>query len=321
MMTHAIRALLALLLMFHPAHAGGDSSAPWAKDVSDEQQRRANAMFAEANALFAQQAHPAALEKYRAAVALWDHPQIRFNMAVTLIRLERWIEAADALDASLRFGTGPFTPELHRRALDYQAQVRAHVGTLDASCTQRGVEVSLDGKPWFSCPGTRSARVPLGEHAIVAEGAGFMTTSRRVAVAGGATRAVPLELHPIATAVVIEEPRRRWAPWIVTGLGVAAGATGAGVWFVGYKRMDGVNARFAQECALGCDESALQALRAERARARREGTIGTAMMIGGGAMVLGGIVWAVIDRPRRSRPAVEIAPARGGLTASAGWRF
>ena len=85
---------------------------------------QANALFAEGNQLFAQQAHAPALEKYKAAIALWDHPLIRFNMAVTEIRLDRILEAADDLDERCATATTPFTPELYQQALDYQAPDR-----------------------------------------------------------------------------------------------------------------------------------------------------------------------------------------------------
>src|SRR5690606_37398674 len=122
------------------------------------------AAFAEANELFSQQAHQPAIEKYKEALAAWDHPLIRFNMAVSLVRLDRILEAAEALDSALRFGQAPFTPEEHQRALDYQRLVGGRIGNVEASCDQDGVQVLLDGKPWFQCPGTQKLRVMAGEH-------------------------------------------------------------------------------------------------------------------------------------------------------------
>src|SRR5439155_6363082 len=100
-------ALLALAAWCAIARA--EAPKPWSQGVPEATQQRANALFAEGNQLFAQQAHGPALDKYHAAIALWDHPLIRFNMAVTLIRLDRVLEAADELDRALRYGAQPFT--------------------------------------------------------------------------------------------------------------------------------------------------------------------------------------------------------------------
>jgi hypothetical protein len=109
--------LVTLVAASSPARA---DETPWAKGVPAPQQDKANALFAEANQLFGQQADGPALEKYKAAIALWDHPMIRFNMAVTLIRLDKVLDAADALEAALRFGSQPFTKELFQQAQTYQ---------------------------------------------------------------------------------------------------------------------------------------------------------------------------------------------------------
>src|SRR5689334_8622895 len=76
---------------------------PWETGISKTQRDKANALFAEGNQLFAQQAHQPAIEKYKEALKEWDHPLIRFNMAVSLVRLDRILEAAETLDAALRF--------------------------------------------------------------------------------------------------------------------------------------------------------------------------------------------------------------------------
>ena len=160
-----MKALLVLLLLCGVAAA----DVPWAENVSKESQSKANTLFAEGNELFAQQAHAPALEKYKAAIALWDHPLIEFNMAVTLVRLDRILEAADALDKALRFGAAPFpAAEQHQQALDYQKLIAGRVGTLEITCDAPAM-VLLDGQAWLNCPGKRTARVLAGEHVIVGE--------------------------------------------------------------------------------------------------------------------------------------------------------
>src|SRR5262249_52983673 len=128
---------------------------PWSEGVPVEQQNAANAEFAEANTLMTQQAHQPALEKYKSAIAKWDHPLIRFNMAAAEIRLDKLLEAAEDLDKALRYGADPFpNNEYYEQALNYQALLKGRIGEIAVSCDQGDVHLLLDGKPWSSCPGS-----------------------------------------------------------------------------------------------------------------------------------------------------------------------
>lgn len=307
-----------------PPPAPPEPPKPWAEGVPTQTQTQANQLFSEANQLFAQQAHAPALEKYAAAIALWDHPMIRFNMAVTMVRLDRILEAAETLEAALRFGTQPFTPELYQRALDYQRLVTGRIGTLTASCAQAGGQVQLDGKPWFSCPGKQTRRVMSGAHAIVAEAPGYLTISRKAVVEGGGAASEQLDLVAIDSAVRLVYPRPRWIPWTAAGLGVGVALGGFGVWFSGRRQLDRFESVFAQECPAGCeaDLSMHQALADQRDGALLKGKIGVSMMIAGGVVAVTGVVWAtVFNRARRVLPDMEVAPTSGGMTGAASWRF
>jgi len=314
------RALLIVLAVARTAAAEPE----WARGVPQATQDQANALFAQANQLFAEQAHAPALEKYQAALALWDHPLIRFNMAVTLIRLDRILEAADNLERAMRFGDAPFdTKDRYQQALDYQALLRGRVGSVEASCDQSGARVTLDGTPWFDCPGTQHKRVLAGEHAVVAEKAGFMTSSRRLVVAGGAAATAKLELVPIERAVKLQYPYSRWAAWSVAGSGAALALGGVFVWLAGKSQMDHFQADFALACQMGCkpDLSDQPGLASERDSAKLKGAIGIGMMIGGGAILAGGAIAGVLDHPKRILPNLEVAPTPGGASVRVGWRF
>jgi hypothetical protein len=292
---------------------------PWEVGISTAQRDTANAAFGEANTLFSQQAHQAAVEKYKEALKVWDHPLIRFNMAVSLVRLDRILEAAETLDAALRFGQDPFTPEEYQRALDYQRLVGGRIGNVEASCSQDGVQILIDGKPWFQCPGSKKQRVLAGEHVIVGEKKDFATASRRVVVAGNSTASAKLELRSFADAVKYEYPSPRWIPWTITGAGVAIGLGGLGFWFAGRNQMDKFEADFATMCPTGCKANLSdQPLLADaRDSAELKGKIAVSMMIAGGAITVGGVVWAIINRPRRVLPnQVEVQPMPGGMSAS-----
>lgn len=317
-----LRALVVLILIAGASPVAAEPT-PWAHDVAPDQQDRANALFDEANQLFAQQAHAPALDKYRAAIALWDHPMIRFNMAVTEIRLDRILEAAQDLDAALRFGAAPFTADLYQQALDYQTLLRGRVGDLEVSCSQSAVQVLLDGKPWFECPGRRRLRVTTGEHVLVGDRAGFLTRSSRVLVAGGATATQHIDLISLDAAAVVEYPHARWIPWTVAGGGAAIALTGLGFYLSGKNQMAAFHNDYANLCAMGCeaDLSSHQLLARERDSAILKGQVAASMLIAGGAVAAGGVVLQILNRPVRKLPRIEAGPTPGGAAATASWEF
>lgn len=297
---------------------------PWAEGVPEATQDKAIAIFEEGNQFFAQQAHAPALEKYRAAVEIWDHPLIRFNLAVTLIRLDRPLEAADELDKALRYGEAPFKKELYQQALDYQALLKGRVGYIEASCDQAGASVLLDGKPWFTCPGTQKVRVMAGLHAVGGEAPSYLMPTRRIVVTGGETSREKLSFVPLDRAVALKYPYRRWIPYTVTAGGLALGLSGVAVWFAGRQQMKQFERDFANDpdCAMGCDKDLANkpALRKERDHAELKGTIGISLMVAGGAVTVGGLVMVILNRPQRILPA-EITPTNGGAVVSTRWHF
>jgi len=314
-----VKALLVLLLVAGTAYADD----PWAQGVPVDKQKAANKLFAEGNQLFAQQAHAPALDKYKAAIALWDHPLIRFNMAVTEIRLDRILDAAEDLDKALRYGNKPFTPELYQEALDYQTLVKKQVGSIAASCDQPDVHVLLDGKPWFACPGKQTMQVLAGEHVILGEKKEFMAKSQRLIVKGGATSTQDLHLISIDSAVQLKYRYRRWVPYTVTAVGVAVAGGGLAFYLAGRSQMDKFTADFTTNCPAGCQMNFADKpfLKDERDSAELKGHIGLGMMAAGGAVAVTGIILTIANKAQRVLPSVEAAPMPGGAAASVGWTF
>jgi hypothetical protein len=314
-----MKTLVMVLLLASTAYADDD----WAKGVTPQHQKDANALFAEGNQLFAQQAHAPALEKYKAALALWDHPLIHFNTAVTEIRLDRILDAAADLDKALQYGDKPFpSKELYQQALDYQLLVKGRVGEVDATCTQPHVHMLLDGKPWFDCPGSGKQRVLIGEHVILGEDPtkDLVPETHKVVVASGATVAQTITLRGFDSAVVLKYPYPRWIPFTIAGGGAAIALGGLAFWFAGRSQMDEFESDFATECPTGCD-AALDAkpqeklLAEKRDSAELKGKIGISMMIAGGAITVTGTVMAIINSKAKRVLPVEITPSsQGGAT-------
>jgi tetratricopeptide (TPR) repeat protein len=307
-----------------PAVAAPDISTekkPWAEGVNQEQTDRANKLFAEGNELYAQQAYPGAAEKYKAAVAVWDHPLIRFNLANSLIRTDKVLEAAEQLEQALRFGNAPFKPELWDQANILQASLKGQVGWLEVSCDQVNAKVLVDGSPVVSCPGTQKIRVLAKEHAINADLKDHLSISKRVVVPGGDTFKERIKLIPLDQAVKLTYKTPRWIPWTVTGVGGSVALAGLLTYFNGRSTMQEFDAGFSQFFQRGASETDLRKeqplLYEKRQSAQFRGTLGISLMAVGGTAAVGGMVWGlVLNRPYRELP-VNIAPnGSGGGSAS-----
>ena len=119
---------------------------------------------AKADAFFAEQSYEPALTAYRESIAVWNHPVTHLQMAIVLVRLERYAAADEALTAAYRHGDAPFTPEQLNQLSSYRKMIGGSVGTIEVNCSQANASIALDGTPWFTCPATQSRRVDVGEH-------------------------------------------------------------------------------------------------------------------------------------------------------------
>jgi hypothetical protein len=286
-------------------------------------QDAANDLFADANLLFAQQQHAPAVEKYRAAIAIWDHPMIRYNLAVTLIRLGQALEAWEQLSSALRYHDKPFSKERYEQALDYKQLLEAQLGDIEVGCAQAGVKITLDGKLWFECPGAQRVRVVAGPHALVAEHPRFVTRAHRFIVTGGATTTENVALQTLEEAVVYEYPYRRWIPWTVAGGGAAVAGSGLLVWLAGRSRSNDARERSTALCPAGCTDAELAAagIPDDFDAARLAGRIGISLMVAGALAGVTGAFFGIRNQPRRMVPTIDAEPRASGASMTATWRF
>src|SRR5687767_3372068 len=166
-------ALGALLLTTAVARA--QQAKPWAEGVSEEQQRRALVLYEQGNAEFEESRYPQALVRYEEAITHWDHPAIRFNMAVCLINLTRPLDAYRSLESALRHGEEPIGASAYQQGLNYRKLLEGQLGTLTVKCDAPGAEVTLDGRKLFTAPGEVTELMLAGEHQLVASKQGFLT--------------------------------------------------------------------------------------------------------------------------------------------------
>jgi hypothetical protein len=313
-----LRLLVWIVCTLTPVAAtADDASQPWAVGVSDDQKTRARELLDQGNALFVDNKFVEALEAYGNATAIWDHPAIRFNMVRSLIQLGRSLEASDNLEKALQYGAAPLEETVYKEALNYQKLLAKQIGTIEVTCEQAGVTLTLDGKPFATCPTTKAQRLEPGGHQIVGKKPGLLTSTTEVTMFGGRTERVKVTLDPPAKNAKVVHRWPGYVPWIAFGIGAAV--VGGGVLFqvAASQQMETFDTQLDAECArtAGCLESELEPETVAIKRgAERKSAIGVSMMAAGGAGILAGAVLMYLNRGRSIYPE-SITPLPGGGAA------
>lgn len=300
---------------------------PWKVGVTDEQKASAKTLLDAGNALFFEKRYPEALKKYEEAYAVWNHPAIRFNIVRCLIQLERPDEAFDNLEAALVYGAAPLEENVYREALSYQKLLANQIGTIEVSCTQPQVRLSLDGQPLHvACPGRVTRRVKPGPHQVTGVKDGFVARSVDVKVVGGTMELVPIELASVARA---SREVRRWAvwkPWLAFGSGLVVLGAGTGLQLIASSDLDTYDRQITFNCArVACDPVAspqIAKLVEDRDRALLENRIAIGMIAVGATATVAGIVLLYVNRSVTVvEPAVSVAVDRNGAGVLFGVRL
>jgi tetratricopeptide (TPR) repeat protein len=211
------------------AYADGPRTGgePWYQQSTADARQQAQALFAQAVDKHQQLLRGDAMGLYEQALALWDNPDIRWNLALVLEDLGQYLRAYQQLDSALRWDAALGTERLHEvqdrlRALETQRLAR-----LEADSKEPGAEIKLDGQPWFRGAGTQSTLVSPGEHYLSASKPGYFPVTRSVSVMAGQKARAAFSMDADR---LIET--RRWSsrtPWVMVAAGVALAAVGVGL--------------------------------------------------------------------------------------------
>jgi tetratricopeptide (TPR) repeat protein len=288
----------------------------WSRGVPEAAQARALQLFREGNVFLEQAKYTEAVPKYEQALSAWDHPNIRFNMAICLINMRQPLAAWNHLQQALRFGDAPLGKQHHAEAMTYVAVLEASLAQLTVRSTQPGIRVMVDGAQVLDRPGELTMRVLAGKHQLVASRPGYITQSRALDLPAGKTTEEQIALAPEKIEVRRDNYDRRWpwwAPWAVVGGGVVLGGAGAGIYVAARTERDRYDRAFAAMCPEGCAESTLPAdLLARKANARRNSGVAIGMWVTAGVLGITGGVMAVLNRPYK----LEERPAARAVTPS-----
>jgi hypothetical protein len=302
---------------------------PWAQGVSGAEQAIALELYNAGNLEFAESRFAQAIGKYREAIGHWDHPAIRFNIAVVLINLGQPVEARENVVRSLVHGAAALSADAYAQAQTYQKLLDAQLGHARITCQEPGATVTLDGKLLFTSPGIVDLFLLPGEHQMVATKPGFITVSKMLVLVAGKLTAYDI---PAIEAKAVPRNVRRWAPWkpwAVVGSGGAIGVAGMVVYAFAGKQFAAHDRLVAAKCGGGCTADVLAAMYPEiprrKSHAENEQIVAFSLLSAGGAVFVAGLVGVVMNQsrlqlePRRPVPAIALIP--GGLQVSANWRF
>jgi tetratricopeptide (TPR) repeat protein len=302
--------------------------------VSPEQQAAALDLFRQGNAFFVDGQYPKALEEYRRAIVSWDHPAIRFNLAVCLVNLDQPVEAYENLEKALAYGEAPIGPDLHAQGLTYRKLLLGRLAHVTVRGDQVGTRVTLDGRELLSGPGEQTRLLLAGEHELVASNPGHLTETRHLVLIPGDPELVLVHLRRIDDATTYT---RRWqasTPWWVAGAGAAVALLGGLLRLQAVSDMDQHDRDILEHCPTGCDpEDPILAKTYDlRDRSYLENGFGIGGLVVGTGLVATGVIMLVLNQPRAVihetpgggggvPPAVTLAPALlpGGAGVTLTW--
>jgi tetratricopeptide (TPR) repeat protein len=274
-------------------------------------------LFAEGTALYKQWHFDKAEEKFREALAHWEHPIIHLYLSRALEKQGRLVEAHASLQQALRPGAEALPPEDVQVAEELQKSLESRLAQIDVSCDVPGAEVSLDGEDWFTAPGRQRRMTSAGQHVLIARKPGYFPVAEPVSLIPGKQTRVMLRMT--ADVVHVERRWQPWQPWAMAGTGIVMSLTGR--WF----RQQAASDYASFEKAL---DSCRQTISCQMVPTQRldsgewKEIVGTSSLVVGGTVVAAGLAGVLFNLPStwRSEPAsgvekLDIAPMIAGDAA------
>ncbi|ACY13210.1 hypothetical protein [Haliangium ochraceum] len=202
------------------------AALPWVRGVPRAVRLEAHRLFLEGNEDLGEGLFRRAGEKFRAALALWDHPAFHYNLGVAQMNLDQIIDAYRSFQRARRFGSRPIGRDKFDQAANHIRVLGNQLAAIEIACDQAGATVALDGTPIFIAPGAERVLVRPGRHRVEANKPGLDDDVHDLVLDPGDAQGVRLVLLAPERMV----PVRRWnawLPWGVVGAGALVMAGGA----------------------------------------------------------------------------------------------
>jgi hypothetical protein len=289
----------------------GTMERPWAEGVAAAEQEKARVLFKEGNDLLRESLFPQAVKKYRAALEIWDHPGIHFNLSLALLNLDQPIAVYRSLEKAMKHGPGPLGQEKYERAQSYFDLVSDQLGTVEITINEPQAKVSLDGKPVLTGPGTYRELLGVGEHQIVATKPGYIDKTVDFVIEPKEQERLEVVMFSIDSMTVSKRRWPSWMPWAVVGAGATVLAVGGGLHTQSSSSFASYDKSFDERCMDGgCNDSEVPDLTDQLNSAERQQQIAVTSYIVGGAALAGGLVMVFLNQPQVFRRDVEAGTER-----------
>ncbi len=295
-------------------HTAADSAdLPWASDTPLATRNRAHGLFLAGNELMRQGLFRQGAEKYRAALALWDHPAFHFNLSVAQMNLDQIIAAHEGFGKARAHGPRPIGQDKYEQAQYYLNVLGNQLAEVDVVCNEPGAAVAMDGRPLFRGPGTERVRVRPGRHRIEANKPGMEADIREIVLSpGDKVEAVLAPRYPERLTTTRRWPQ--WLPWAVMGVGGSVMAAGAYFDRASSSSFNQFDDEFDTLCKPeGCLGDEVPAdLKAQLDSGNRDQWIARVIYGVGGAIVISSAVMLYLNRERL---VTERAPSEGAAVS------
>ncbi len=320
----AIVLVVSRLAVAQPPGATPAGDNPWSVGASAEEQAAALDLYSKGNIEFENARFEKAIELYLEAIAHWDHPAIRYNMAVAYNNLGQLLEAEDNLERALRYGEEPLGHTIYLHGIEYQRNFESRLARVKISCKEPDTQVRLDGRIVFVGPGAIEKLVLPGEHQIVGAKPGFLTVTENLDLAPGSKKTYDVRLVAMKPQTHMVRRWAPWKPWVVAGAGVGMIGLGGLAYLAARHDMNSYDHGIAVRCPNGCDGPTLASfgdLNDDLTRSHIERGIEISLFVVGGATIAAGLVGVVLNQPRAVTERMVVTPTRGGGSISLQWSY
>jgi hypothetical protein len=312
---------------------GAAAGAQPAKPAADGTIAEARARFEEGLKLGEAGDHEAARLKFNQAWALIKTSSVLYNLARAEHSSNHPVESLDHFRAFSKLpDDGKITPTMRQRANEYIAELSKKVGQIEVEAPS-GARITVDGRQVDMASGDPIAVMP-GKHVVEATADGRVRSANVECTAGiivkaklvEETRAAPASAGGAAPALTPEKPvtdeRSKdeassgfWTAGRIVGtsiaaLGVAGIGTGIGFHFAATSAdddIDRIKTELGPNSETACNGNATQfgtkcaELSAALDNRDTRETLRAAFLVGGGALLVGGLVVFLVSAPSASK--------------------
>jgi hypothetical protein len=302
---------------------------------ADDPRARSAELYEKGNKLFDEQKYSEAEAAYQAAWDLRKSFDLAGNLGEVEMQLEQFRDAAEHFAYAMREFPAGGKPEVREALTKRFEEARALVGAVKITTNVGGAKIVVDGKDVGQAPLPEAVFVDPGTRVIEARLAGHDDVLRTVQVEKGSSQEVSLVMVPKVGGgggIGGSGPGKKSLPLIIAGAGVGAVGIGTGIGLLvaaSSLKSDVLSIRDTVPDAV-CNPAHPQ--RADYAQTcsdvlsklQRKDTfhnVGVGVLIAGGVIAAGTIVYAVLPSKKKAPPmglqvTPTLVPTFAGLSAS-----